>query len=81
MDNKHTDGDHLRPSLFCNVTQRRFVAVYRCFGTICCPETLVNNQQPTLPNTPEEQRPQPHCSSSPKSRGHLLEDMKHKSAK
>jgi len=33
MVNKHSDRAHLRPSLFCDVTERRFVVVYRCFGT------------------------------------------------
>jgi len=36
MDYRRFKGAYcLRPSLFCDVTQRRLVVTYRCFGTAC----------------------------------------------
>jgi hypothetical protein len=52
----------MKSSLFCNVTQRGLVVIYRRFettyrphmGPIGCPETSVNNHQSTLRNIQEE---------------------------
>jgi len=53
MVNKHSDGDHLRPSLFSDVTECRFV-VYRCFGTHRLSNT--GKQLTIYTNTPEQQK-------------------------
>ena len=43
----------MRYLLFWDITRRRFVVIYRRFGTI---GTSVNNYQSSLRNTPEERR-------------------------
>jgi len=54
-------GNFMVKALFCDVTQRRLVANYRCFGTTpfkgpAIQEKSVTNHQTTLRNIPGEQR-------------------------
>jgi hypothetical protein len=75
----------LKPSLFCDVTQRMLMVVHRHFRYSLigsnfkgqavleefCPETSVNIYQHTVRNIPEERRPELHYGESVKSLRHL----------